>query len=182
VSDVIPGGSRRGFGERLTGALMLDTSVYEEVENDPDALGQAAGVVGLGAVASAIAGVGAGGGGILGGVLLAGLGWVLGAVVVWLVGVRMLGHSSDLPELLRTLGFASAPRVLMILAVVPLLGWLVGLAVVALSLVAWVLAVRHALDVDTGRAVLVCVLAFVAQIVLGGVLAGLGLGVLAAAL
>ena len=63
-----------------------------------------------------------------------------------------------------------------------LLGWLVGLAVFALSLVAWVLAVRHALDVDTGRAVLVCVLAAVAQIVLGGVLAALGLGVLATAL
>jgi hypothetical protein len=181
MSEETSSGTRRGFGERLVGALMLDASVYEEVEHDPDALGQAALVVALGAVAGGIAGVGGGGSGVVGGVLLAGVGWVIGAGVVWLIGVRMMDHTSDFLELLRTLGFASAPRVLMILAIIPFVGWLVGLAVLVLSLIAWVLAVRQALDVETGRAVLVCVLAFVAQIVFGFLLAIVGLGAVATA-
>jgi hypothetical protein len=181
MSEVTSSGTRRGFSGRLIGALMLDASVYEEVEHDPDALGQAALVVALGAVASGIAGAGGGGSGVIGGVLLAGVGWVIGAGVVWLIGVRMMDHTSDFLELLRTLGFASAPRVLMILAIIPFVGWLVGLVVLVLSLIAWVLAVRQALDVETGRAVLVCVLAFVAQIVFGFVLAIVGLGAVATA-
>ncbi|MCP5059826.1 MAG: hypothetical protein GY937_24250 [bacterium] len=107
--------------------------------------------------------------------------WVIGAAVVWLVGVQMMGHSSDLPQLLRTLGFASAPGVLRVLGIIPLLGWIAVLAAAILSLIAWVIAVRQALDVDTGRAVLVCVLAFIAQLAIGVVLATMGLGVLAAA-
>ncbi len=106
---------------------------------------------------------------------------MIGAAVVWLVGVQMMGHSSDLPQLLRTLGFASAPGVLRVLGIIPLLGWIAVLAAAILSLIAWVIAVRQALDVDTGRAVLVCVLAFIAQLAIGVVLATMGLGVLAAA-
>jgi len=166
----------RSFTERLIGALKLDASVYEEVEHDPDAMGQAALVVGLGAVAAAIGAIGSGGGGVVGGILMAFLGWAFGAGVVWLVGVRMMGHTSDYPELLRTLGFASAPRVLLVVGFVPVLGGLVALAAAILSLIAWVIAVRQALDVETGRAVLVCVLAFLLQLAIGFVLAAVGLG------
>ena len=175
-----PTGSR-SFGERLIGALKLDPSVYEEVEHDPDAMGQAAMVVALGAVAAAIGAMGSGGAGVLGGIMAAFLGWAFGAGVVWLVGVQVMGHSSDYPELLRTLGFASAPRVLLVVGFIPALRGLAGLAVLVLSLIAWVIAVRQALDVETGRAVLVCVLAFLVQIAIGFVLAAIGLGGLMAA-
>lgn len=177
-----PPASQRSFQERLIGALMLDATVYEEVEHDEAALGQAGAVVALAALAGGIGALGSGGlGGLIGGVLLAVLAWVIGAAIVWLVGVQMMGHSSDLPELLRTLGFASAPGVLRVLGIIPLLGWIAVLAAAVLSLIAWVIAVRQALDVDTGRAVLVCVLAFLAQLAIGFVLAAMGLGVLAAA-
>jgi len=99
------------------------------------------------------------------------LGWVIATGIVWAIGVRAMGHSSDYPELLRTLGFASAPQMLLILGVVPVLGFLVGLVVIFWGLAAYVVAVRQALDVETGRAVLVCVLAWGATVLLSLVLA-----------
>lgn len=160
---------------------MLDATVYEEVEHDEAALGQAGAVVALAAVAAGIGGLSAGGlGGLVGGILTAILGWGIGAAVIWLVGVRIMDHTSDMPELLRTLGFASAPGILAVLGIIPLVGWIAVIASAVLSLIAWVIAVRQALDVDTGRAVLVCVLAALARIAIGAVLALLGLGVLSA--
>ncbi len=174
-----PPATQRSFGERLIGSLMLDASVYEEVEHDATAMGQAAGVVALSAVA---AGIGTGSlSGLIGGVLAGLLGWVIGAAVVWLVGVQLMGHSSDMPELLRALGFASAPGVIAVLGIIPVVGWLGVIAAMVLSLIAWVLAVRQALDVDTGRAVVVCILVVLASIAIRFVLAALGLGMLTAA-
>jgi len=180
-TDVPLPSSPRSFQQRFLGAMMLDASVYEEVEHDETAMGQAAGVVALGALAAGIgAATSSGIGGMIGMILMSLIGWALGAAIVWLVGVQVMGHNSDMPQLLRSLGFASAPRVLMILGVIPLLGAIAGLAVAVLSLIAWVLAVRQALDVDTGRAIVVCVLAFIAQLAVGAVLAFFGLGMVAA--
>lgn len=180
-SEVTMPASPRSFQERLMGSIMLDASVYEEVEHDETAMGQAATVVALGAIAAGIGASASGGlGGVIGMVLMSLIGWALGAAIVWLVGVQVMGHNSDMPQLLRSLGFASAPRLLLLLGIIPLLGMIVTFAVWIMSLVAWVLAVRQALDVDTGRAVLVCILAFIAQIAVGAILAFFGLGMVAA--
>lgn len=174
------GGGRHSFGERVMGALRLDASIYDEIEHDPDALGQAAGVVALAAVASAIGVAGGamgdrGVGVILGGVVAAFLGWLISAGIVWVIGVRIMEHTSDYPELLRTLGFAQAPQLLKVLALVPLLGFVVWIAVFFWGLAAYVVAVRQALDVETGRAIVVCVLAWGSAVLLAlvfGLLAG----------
>ena len=66
---------------------------------------------------------------------------------------------ADHGELLRTVGFASAPGVLRVLGVVPGAGPLVFVLVGIWMLVAMVIAVRQALDYEsTGRALLVCVI------------------------
>ena len=52
--------AQHSFVERIRGAAMLDTPTYEEVEADTGATGQAALVVALVAIASAIAQVRAG--------------------------------------------------------------------------------------------------------------------------
>lgn len=171
VSPPAGGGAQSSFGERVIGALKLDSAIYDEVEHDPEALGQAAGVIALAAVCSGIGSSAAGGGAIVGGVISAFLGWILATAIVWAIGVRAMGHGSDYSELLRTLGFASAPQLFLILGVVPLLGPLVGLVVAIWGLAAYVVAVRQALDVETGRAVLVCVLAWGAALLLGLVFA-----------
>jgi hypothetical protein len=158
-------GGRRGFGERLLGALKLDATVFEEVEDDQTALPQSVAVVALAAVASALsAGLG-GVGPLVGQVVGAFAGWLIGVAIVWGIGVKAMGHSSDFGELMRTTGFASAPQLLLavgILPIGPLMG-LVALGVLVLSLIAYVLAVRHALDVETGTAVGICVAALLAR-------------------
>ena len=150
---------QRSFGERLLGAIKLDATVYEEVEHTPDAMGQAAGVVVLAVVAQPLGMPGDGG--LVSGLLSGFIGWLIGTAVIWLIGVQILKHTSDFQELLRTLGFASAPQVLYVLGILPLgpLVPLLLLAVGVLGLFAWVIAVRQALDVTTNRSILICLLA-----------------------
>jgi hypothetical protein len=156
-----PSGRRSSFVERVIGALRLDSATFDEIEHDPGALGQAAAVVVAGGVAAAIGSAGEGGGGAIGALIGSLLGWVVSVGFIWLVGVVFMEHTSDYPELLRTLGFASAPQLLLVLRGIPLLGALIGLAAFLWGLAAWVVAVRQALDVSTGRAVWVCVLAII---------------------
>jgi hypothetical protein len=166
--------ARHSFWERVRGALLLDAQTYEEVEHDAHALREAAGVVGLGAAAMALGMPQAhGGGGVTAAVFGAGIGWFLSTGLVWLVGVKLMKHTSDYFELLRTLGFASAPHMLMAAGIVPGVGGLVTTAASLWALAAYVIAVRQALDVSTGRAVVVCIIAYAAVPVLIAVLLAL---------
>lgn len=166
----------RSFGRRLLGALRLDAAVYEEVEHDPGAIPQAAAVIGLAAVAQALGSWSTLGPPGLVAFLVAGfLGWLVSTAIVWAIGAKAFGHTTDFPELLRTLGFASAPYLGAALGILPLgpLRAVLWLVVAVLVLVAFVIAVRQALDVGTGRAVLVCVLAVAANVLLAALLGGL---------
>jgi hypothetical protein len=101
--------------------------------------------------------------------------------VIWAIGVKLMGCSSDFGELMRTMGFATAPKILFLIGVLPLgsFAYLLGFGVLALTTVASILAVRHALDVTTGRAILVCVLGMVASFLLAvtvATLIGVALG------
>jgi hypothetical protein len=178
----VPAPARHSFVQRVIGALRLDAATYDEVEHDPSSLGQAAGVVALAAVAAAIGTASRGGPGAVGAVIGALVGWLLSTGFIWVVGVYWMKHTSDYKELLRTLGFASAPQILLVLSGIPGVGGLIGLAAWLWSLAAFVVAVRQALDVETGRAVLVCVLAVVVNLacvaglvlLLGGLMGGGG--------
>jgi hypothetical protein len=175
--------ARHSFFERVAGALRLDAAIFDEVEHDATALGQATGVVVIAALATAIGAAGREGNAV-GGMLGALVGWVISTAFVWVVGVFWMKHTSDFRELLRTLGFASAPNMLAFVTAIPGIGGLLGLVVGAWGLAAWVVAARQALDVTTGRAVLVCVLAVLVNvaciigivILLGGLLFGRGGG------
>ena len=104
------------FTERMIGAAKLDVRVYEEVEADTGATGQAMGVVLLSSLAGGIGTVGLGAGG-LGGVVVGGLvaliGWVTWAFLTYIIGTRLLAEPqtrADVGELMRTLGFAPVTR------------------------------------------------------------------------
>ncbi|MEW6270358.1 MAG: YIP1 family protein [Thermodesulfobacteriota bacterium] len=177
---------KRPFPDRLVAALRLDRTVFAEVARDADAMGQAAGVVALSSLAQGIGGIQATSttelvGGIVAMVVVGFLGWLASTGVIWLIGVGLLSGRSDYPELLRTLGFASAPKLLWLAGVLPLgpLYAVLGLVIFVLTLLALVLAVRQALEVTTGRAVLVCVLGVLTGFALAfavGTLIGLGAG------
>ena len=115
-------------------------------------------------------------------VLLGFLGWLMSTALIWLIGVKIMGGASDYVELLRTMGFASAPKVLLLLGVLPLgpLAYLLGAGVTVLTTIAAILAVRQALEVTTGRAIVVCVVALVASFAVAaaiGTLIGIGVGI-----
>lgn len=160
-----------GLGQRMIRAAELDVSLYEEVEADRDALKQATIVVVLASVA---AGVGASARGGIGGLLFASIsalaGWYVWAFLTYWIGTRFLAEpqtKADYGELLRTIGFSSAPGVLRVLGIIPGLTGLVFVVVSVWMLVAMVIAVRQALDyTGTLRAVAVCVIGWIVQVLI----------------
>lgn len=167
--------THRTLTERMLGAAQLDVNTYEEVEADRTATGQAATVVAIAAVCGAIGSIGQGTGGIIGGLLTAFIGWAVWSGVTYLIGTKLFGGTADWGELLRTLGFAQAPGVLYVLGIIPILGGLVKFAVAIWILVAGIVAIRQALDIDTGKAVLTAIVGWLALIIpmmlLGGMVA-----------
>lgn len=151
--------------DRMKGAALLDNATYEEVEADTTATGQAAVVVVLGAIASGIGMAGGGPGGIIAGVLGSLIGWVLWAGITYLIGDKVLGGTASWGELLRTLGFAQAPRVLAVLGLIPGLRWIVAAAISVWLLITGIVAIRQALDFSTGKAIATAILGWLAMMI-----------------
>jgi hypothetical protein len=153
-----PYGSTASYGDRLRGALLLDPRTYRDVEQDQNANGQAALTVVLAALA---AGIGA----ILGqdwfqdavGTVISSiLQWIVFSFVAYWVGASVFSttQTSVTPgQVLRTIGFAQAPKLLSVLGIIPLLGWIVGLIVFIWFLAAAVTALKEAFEFDTSRAI-----------------------------
>ncbi len=167
------------FGERLVGAARLDPRTYEEVEGDEHATGQALAVVVLAGVAGGVGSIRLGtmgAGGLILGAVGALVGWVAWAALTYLIGTRLLpesGTRSDIGELLRTLGFAAAPGLLRVFAVLPGLGRPVFLVAQVWMLATMIVAVRQALDYrSTARAVGVCLVGWVLSLVIALIIAG----------
>lgn len=160
---------QRGLVDRMIGAALLDGSVYEEVEHDTGATGQAATVVVLGALAAGIGALAAGPVALLVGIVAALIGWAAYAYVAYWVGTRWFRKpetAADWGELLRTLGFAASPRLLLVLGIIPVLGILLGLVVLIWTLVTTVVAIRHALDFDTWSAIATAVVSWLALVLI----------------
>ena len=151
------------FPQRAIGAARLEVPVFEEIEADRAATGQALIVV----VASSLAaGIGLTSSlynaPVLHRVMLALLLWVFWAIATYIVGVYLMPEpqtSTSVGELLRTIGFAASPGILRILGVIPGIGGLIYIISTAWMLVAMVIAIRQALDyTSTARAAVVCVI------------------------
>lgn len=158
--------AHRSIVDRMRGAALLDVATYEEVEHDESATGQAAVVVIIVAVCSAIGAVWRGGPSIIMAPVSAILGWLLWSALTYVIGDTLLGGTARWGELLRTIGFAQAPGVLMIFGIVPLLGFVVRVVVALWLLIAGIVAIRQALDFSTGKAVVTALLGWVAMVTL----------------
>ena len=164
----------RHFANRIIRAGKLDVTLYEEVEHDKTAMGQAIGVIVLSSLAAGIGtwGIGLKGMGINAiGAIIA---WYIWAYLTYFIGTRFLAEpqtEADHGQLLRTIGFASAPGLLRVLGIVPGIRGFVFLLTSIWMLVAMVIAVRQALDyTSTLRAVGVCLLGWIVQaIILSGI-------------
>lgn len=161
---------RRSLIERMIGAALLKVDVYEEVEHDESATGQAAIAVGLVAIASGIASWTYGGTGIVVGVLAAYLSWAIFAATTYFVGDKLFKGTASWGELLRTIGFAQSPGVLFVLGAIPILGLIVFIPVVIWILIAVVIAIRQALDISTGKAVAAGFLGWLMALLINGLI------------
>jgi hypothetical protein len=161
--------------DRMMRAAKLSVPLYEEVEADTSATNQALTVVVLVAVASGIgSGIAATMGGASSGVLIgrvvAGLlnaliGWAVWSYVVYFVGTRFFRGTATYGELLRTLGFAESPAVLLIFSFIPFVGGLIGLVVGIWTLISSFIATRQALDIDNTKTVFTILIGAVALII-----------------
>ena len=155
------------FAGRVIGAAQADVKTFEEIEADPAAMTQAITLIVIAGVSSLLGNFFRSGliPGVFGLVQMV-LGYALFSLFVFLIGTKMMPEpatKADFNETFRTVGFAAAPGVLGILAIIPFLGYLISLVIFLWSLVIGVIAVRAVLDYsNTGRAIVVCLLAFLA--------------------
>ncbi len=159
------------FTDRMLRAAKLDAALYEEVEADSSAMGQAMGVVVLSSLAAGIATITTAGlPGIIVGTLSALAGWVIWAYLTYFIGARLLPEpqtDANPGELLRTIGFSSSPGLIRILGIIPGLAMIVFTISGIWMLVAMIIAVRQALDYQsTPRAVGVCLIGWIIQVVI----------------
>ena len=156
------------FKDRIIRAAKLDANLYEEVEADKGALGQATSVIVLSSLAAGVGSVGkVGFTAILVGTIIALIGWYLWACLTYFIGTKFLPEpqtKADVGELLRTIGFSSSPGLIRVLGIIPGVAAPVNLVAQVWMLVAMIIAVRQALDYkSTLRAVGVCIIGWIIQ-------------------
>lgn len=158
--------------DRVMRAVRLDATLYREVAENKDTMTEATTIVvvvtllsALGsAVGSLLAKASAGsviGGFFLNWILGILIGWIGWAILTYLVGTLLFKGQTDIPEMMRVLGYASAPRLLGIFGVIPCLGWIASLIGAILALVAGVIAIREAMEFDTGKAVITVIISWI---------------------
>ena len=158
---------------RMVRASRLDVNLYEEVEADTTATGQAFLAVLLVSLAT---GIGAGIAGVItkGGIwFLWGLlsvlassivGWLVWSFFTYILGTKVFKGpetSATWGELLRTIGFSNSPGALRFLSFIPFLGGIIAFGASVWALIAGVIAVRQALDFSTGRAIATCIVGWI---------------------
>jgi hypothetical protein len=170
--------------DRIVRAIKLDPTLYRLVADNESYMREATLIV---LIVSLLSALGSGIGAAIGKRAAAGaffaelfssilLGWLLWAAISYLVGTALGGRSSVM-EMARTLGYASAPRLLSVLGFIPCIGFLFSLAGWILSIIAGVIAIRESMEFDTNKAIITAVVGFlvylIASIILWLVFGGL---------
>ena len=156
--------------ERMIGAMKADVKTFQEIEADPNALGQAVTVIVIAGVASLIGNIFRVG--LMGGIfslIVSLIGYALFAFLVVIIGTKVMPEPStkaDFQEGFRVLGFSASPGVFNVLAIIPFLGPLISFVLAIWMLVIGVIATREVLDYsNTGRAIIVCLIAWIIYII-----------------
>lgn len=162
--------------QRLIGVLKLDIGIIEEIEHDPEALGQAAMVVAIAAVCETISQVHASHFSVIftpiGSILQAFIGWYIASWVTYKVGTAMFQAEATHGEMLRVMGYAQIPAVFSLLGAVPSVGGLINLVVAIWSLVVSFICIRQGLDVSNWKTFLTLIMV---GLVYFAVILGIGL-------
>ena len=155
------------FINRVFRAIKIDIDLYEEVEKDKKATFQAGIVVVLSSLAAGVGSLHLGASNFLIAPALSLLSWYVWAYIIYFVGVKLFGDiktKSDHGELLRTIGFSSAPGLIRVFGFTPEIMSITFIGAGIWMLIAMVIAVRQALDYQsTWRAIGVVVIGFLVQ-------------------
>jgi hypothetical protein len=170
------------YGDRIVGVLRLDPRAFRDVEQDTGANGQAAMTVFIAAIASGIGALFSRNAlqNVIGIGISSILQWIVFSFVAYFVGASLFssGQTSVTPgQVLRTIGFAQAPKFFAILGIIPILGWIVGLIVFVWFIAAAILALKEAFEFDTGRAIgtgIVALIGIVLVDIVLGIVFGIG--------
>ena len=141
----------RGLLARTVGAAALKSAVYGEVAEDRGAFAQALLVVVLASLAASTQDYGLGWGAMAWVAAVSVLQWLVWVLISYEVGCDLLGGEATLAALLRTLGFARVPGILVVLG--PVVGGIHFLAH-AWTFLAGTVAIREACGFGTVRAAL----------------------------
>lgn len=157
--------------ERIERVIKLDRSVFGEIARNEALTSEAFVIVLVTSFLSALGGGFAGRGPFFRGFfsdLISGIvvGWLLWALITLLIGTKVFNGQADYPEMLRVLGYANAPRLIGVLQIIPVIGWLFTLAGAILSLIAAFLAIREALGLDDSKTAATVVIGWLILLVL----------------
>ncbi len=137
------------FFNRVFRAIKIDIDLYEEVEADKSATIQAGMVVVLSSLAAGVGAIHLGASNLLLAPLLSLLSWYVWAYIIYFVGVKIFPDpetKSDHGELLRTIGFSSAPGIIRVFGFTPTLMTVTFIGSAFWMLACMVVAVKSALD------------------------------------
>lgn len=173
-------GKPQSLFNKMLRATQLDVNLYEEVEADKGANTQALVVVILVSLASGL-GTAIGGvltredapiwflWGLLIGIGVSILGWLLWSLVTYAIGVTIFKGpetEADYGQLLRTIGFSTTPGALRFFSFIPFIGGVVAFVASVWALIAGVIAVRQALDFSTWRAIGTCIVGWLLYVLI----------------
>ena len=154
----------------MIGAARLDARVYEDVEANPKTTAGAVFIVVIASIAAAIGTGETGLRGIIGITIAALVSWMVWIGLTLVIGTKVMrgpNTESNVGEVLRTTGFSAAPGVLRVFGGIPVIGLPIFIGVTFWMLLAFVIAVRQALDYDSfSRAFAVCFLGWLIHAVL----------------
>ncbi|MCX7622899.1 MAG: YIP1 family protein [Thermomicrobium sp.] len=159
---------------RVFGALRLDPAVYRELRDDPTATVPALLFVVLCVLAAGVVALPSGGLPAFGlAAASAFISWTIFVVAAYVFGTKALpgpDTQATLGTLVRTLGLALAPSLLLVFGVVPALQVVVVPLAFVWTVFTTLMALRETLGVGTLRALLVAVLSYAAAAIVGSLL------------
>ena len=138
--------------DRIFRAIKIDVELYEEVERDKSATIQAGLVVVLSSMAAGVGALQLGASNFLLAPIFSLISWYVWAYIIYFVGVKLFPEKntkSNHGELLRTIGFSSAPGLLRVFGVTPDLMAVTFIGSAFWMLACMVVAVKSALDYDS---------------------------------
>tara|TARA_Y100001936_G_C15729127_1_gene485099 strand:+ start:57 stop:575 length:519 start_codon:yes stop_codon:yes gene_type:complete len=158
------------FFNRVFRAIKIDVDLYEEVERDKSATLQAGLVVVLSSMAAGVGALQLGASNFLIAPVLSLISWYVWAYIIYFVGVKLFpdkNTKSDHGELLRTIGFSSAPGLIRIFGITPDLMTVTFIGSAFWMLACMVVGVRAALDYTSlWRALGVVIVSWIFQAIL----------------